>query len=73
MKSLLIALCITAALLALAPQESQAGLLSRLFGGRRASACVGGSCGKVAAVTPKAGPVYRKECSGNSCRMVLVK
>ena len=44
MKRIIIALCIVAAMLALAPQESQAGLFSRLFA-RRASV---GSCSSCA-------------------------
>lgn len=47
-RPILIAFCIIAVMLALAPQESQAGLLGRLFGGRRAvGSCANGQCGRV--------------------------
>lgn len=68
MRSILIACCVVAVMIALAP-PAEAGLLLRLFG---RSACVGGSCGK-SVVKPLAKPQYRVECKNGVCRRVEVK
>jgi hypothetical protein len=82
MKRIAIILCILFAVLLAVPVESEAGLCQRLRGllsrrpfaawrqARQASAPR--YAPRQAPQPAAAGPVYRRECSGNSCRMVRV-